>query len=283
MAAKPIDVWNVGTFDSALIAHLEAETDLIRSYLETDRQIFISHDLGRGADRPIVRPENPYAFDFGNLQEAIGREMQRRVIRAFHYTRLTDGEVATLNSDGIHLSTPATLQRRLGDIVGTGDLTRVVADQLYAESPFHSDQLESRSDKFWVTSHPVAIDNSGVRPLMRHWGGEVASMWIQDEALSATLASLGKARIIEVAVPICATRHSYSAGIAVVATFARLHGSVPSKHAFDLYTRQPLPATAVLAVHTEGDASFVEMGRRYPAGFVDVDIGHWKEFTGEEE
>jgi hypothetical protein len=48
VAAKPIDIWDVGTFDSALIALLEAEADLIRNYLETDRQIFLFHDLGNG-------------------------------------------------------------------------------------------------------------------------------------------------------------------------------------------------------------------------------------------
>jgi hypothetical protein len=38
-----------------------------------------------------------------------------------------------------------------------------------------------------------------------------------------------------------------------------------------------------LAAHAEGDAPFVEMGRGYPAGFIDVAIGWWKEYTGEED
>jgi hypothetical protein len=155
------------------------------------------------------------------LQEAIGQAMERRTIRAFHYTRLTDDEVVTLQRDGIHLSTPASLQSRLDDIVAAGGLTREVADQLYANSPFHSDQREARSGKFWMTSHPVAVGDGGVRPLMEHWGGEVASMWMKDEALLAPLGALGMPRIIEVAVPMCSTRHSFRAGKAVIATFAR--------------------------------------------------------------
>jgi hypothetical protein len=70
---------------------------------------------------------------------------------------------------------------------------------------------------------------------------------------------------------------------AIVATFARSRGSVAAKHSFDLCVEQSLPPTAVLALHTEGDAPFVEMGRGYPVGFVDVAIGYWKELTGEEE
>jgi len=285
VTAKPIDVWDVRTFDPALIALLEASADLVRDYLETDRQIFLSHDLGRGPVRSILRPENPRASRFNALRETIGREMQQRTIRAFHYTRLTDDEVATLLRDGIHLSTPASLQRRLDDIVAAGGVNGNFADWLYAESPFHSDQLEARSGKFWMTFHPIAVDDSGVKPLMKHWGGEVASMRIPDDALSAQLASLGKPRIIELAVPMSATttRHHYYAGGAVVATFARSRASIPPTFAFDLYVIQPLPPRAILAVHTEGDAPFADMGRGYPAGFVDVEIGRWKELTGEEE
>ena len=283
MAAKQIDVWDVCTFDSALVELLKEHADLIRDYLETDHQIFLSHDLGRGPSDSILRPENPYASGFNDLRDVISQKMQQRTIRAFHYTRLTDGEVAAFMRDGVHLSTRATLQRRFDEIVAAGGLLRDVADQLYAASPFHSDQLEVRSGRFWVTSHPIAVDSSGVQPLIRHWGGEVASMWARDEALTAPLASLGKPRIIELAVPMSATRHSYSVGAAVVATFARSRGFIPSKPAFDLSVEQPLTPAAVLAVHTEGDLSFKDMGRGYPVNFIDVDIGRWTELTGEEE
>lgn len=67
-----IDVWDVATFDSALAAQLAANADVIRDYLHTDHQIFLSHDLGRGGGRVILRPENPYADDFYALKDTIG-------------------------------------------------------------------------------------------------------------------------------------------------------------------------------------------------------------------
>lgn len=91
MADAVIDVWDLSTFDAELIAALEAKADLISDYLKIDREIFLSHDLGRGP-RTILRPDNPHADNFLRLQEAIGREMQKRTIRAFHYTRLTDND-----------------------------------------------------------------------------------------------------------------------------------------------------------------------------------------------
>lgn len=282
MTSRPIDVWDVETFDPALTALLRGEAELIRDYMVTDHQIFLAHDLGRGPKPKNIRPENLYASRFLSLRETVGREMQNRTIRAFHYTRLTDAEVALLRRDGVHLSTPVTLRTRLTALVDAGHLTAETADMLYAASPFYSDQLTTRSGMFWMTSHPIAIDDGGVTPLLTHWGGEVASMWVEDPALLAPLATAGEPRIIELAVPMDLTNRSHVAGEAVIATFGRSLGCIPGKHAFDLYTTEPLKAEAILAVHSKGDATFVTMGRGYPQAFVDVDIGHWKELTGEE-
>lgn len=108
-------------------------------------------------------------------------------------------------------------------------------------------------------------------------------MWIRDAAVSKSLEMLGAPRVIEAAVPLTATKHAYSAGKAVIATFARSRGAIPEKSAFDLYVRQALPATAVMAVHTAGAASFNALGHSYPKGYVDVNVGRWKELTGEED
>jgi hypothetical protein len=277
-----IDVWDAKTFDGELSATLAKETDLVRNYMMTEHRIFLAHDLGRGPERSLVRPENPHASAFLAFEEAIGERMQSRMIRAWHYTRLTAAEVDRLRHEGIHLSTPPRLRSRLDFLVASGALSTQSADALYAASPFHSDQFEARSNKFWLASHPVAIHDEGVAPLMAHWGGEVASMWTKDPVLLAPLAATGHARVIELAVPLALTRHSYWAGKAVVATFGRALGCIPNKHFFDLYVTTPLRPNSVLRVHSEGEASFEAMGLSYPEGYVDVDIGHWQELTGEE-
>ena len=128
-----------------------------------------------------------------------------------------------------------------------------------------------------MTSHPTAIDDAGVEPLMARWGGEVASFWLTDAAHLAILAGVGRRSIVELAVPMALTRHALSAGEAIVGTFGRSLGCIPSKHAFDLYVTSALPASAVLAIHAEPDPTFTSMGLTFPPGFVDVDIEHWKE------
>lgn len=278
-----IDVWDTCTFDPELLDFLETYATSVRAYFDTDKDIFLSYDLSRDHPRSTIRPENPYASGFLGVLEDARQLMVQRTIRAFHYTRLTDDEVASLSVSGIHLSTQETLLRRLATLVASSVLSKTIADSLYAQSPFHSDQREARTDKFWMTSHPVVPGDSGVVPLLEHWGGEVASMWISDPELLAPMRAIGSARIIEIVLPLAVTQHSYGAAQAVVATFGRSIGAIPDKGAFDLYVNQALPASAVLAIHTEGDPTFAAMGRTYPAGFVDADAGRWKELTGEQD
>lgn len=278
-----IDVWDVRTFDPDLLEALEENAELIRAYFDTENAIFLSYDHARGSNRAMLRPENPHAGPYYALLEAVGKLMASRTIRAFHYTRLTDDEVARLRQSGIHLSTPETLRLRLDALVASGELRTDLADQLYDASPFHSDQRKARADKFWMTSHPVQVDNRGVAPLMERWGGEVASFWVSDAALSLPLQTLGKARIIEIATPINVTRHAHAASKAVIATFGRSRGAIPEKSAFDLYVNAPLAATALLVIHTTPEPAFAMMGESYPPGYIDVDVGYWKELTGEDD
>ena len=158
-----------------------------------------------------------------------------------------------------------------------------MADQLYAVSPLQNGQVEIRANRFWMVSHPTAVDDGGVTPLLERWGGEVASMWVKDRCLLTSLTMVGKPRVVEIAVPIVQTCHSYSAGEAVIAAFGRSLGCIPDKRAFDLYTTAPLNSDAVLAVHSEGEATFAAMGRAFPPGFIDVNVGRWKELTGEDD
>jgi hypothetical protein len=280
LAGRLIDVWDAQTIDPELTAHLHDQLGVITSYIARNREIFLAHDLGRS--RSLMRPDNALAAAFHAPQDAMGEAMQTRSIRAWHYTRMTAAEVALARAEGLHLSTPLTLQARFDALVATCELTHDQVEALYAASPF-TEQLDSRSGKFWMTSHPIAIDDGAFEPLMAHWGGEVASMRMEDEALLAPLATIGRPRILEIAGPLAVTNHAYSAGCAKVATYGRAYGVHPEKKDFDLYVHAPLPPAALLAVHTEGEGGFAAMGRAHPAGFVDVSIGFWKELTGEDD
>jgi hypothetical protein len=283
MALGIIDIWDHKTFDEELLAILNGHADLVRDYMTTENDIFLSHDLGRGPKRSVLRPNNDYASAFLAFTEAIGEQMQLRTIRAWHYTRLTELELEIMLRDGIHLSTPETLQTRLNALVASGDLSAEISDKLFAASPFHSDQFEIRSNKFWMVSNPILTDDSGVTPLMSHWGGEVASMWTEDPVLLDPLAVIGTPCVLEVAAPLKLTKHAYRAAGAVLATFGRSLGCIPDGNGLDLYVTAPLEPNAILRVHRAADTTFEIIGRGYPDGFVDVRLDHWKQLTGEDE
>ena len=106
--------------------------------------------------------------------------------------------------------------------VAAGEISADAADALYAASPFHHpEQIGPRSDKFWMTSDPMEIGDGRVTLLLGNWGGEAVSAWLSDAQLKTAVASIGKPRVIEVAVPLDATNRAYLAGKAVVATTLR--------------------------------------------------------------
>jgi hypothetical protein len=222
-----IDVWAIESFDPGLLRYLEGHASTITGYFELERSIFLDYDLGRGRDRFPMRPDNPYGAEYIRLWENFSEILESRTIRGWHYTRLTDREARELLRDGLQLSTPESLRRRLNMVVADGELADEVADHLYARSPFHSDQFESRNNRFWMASHPIAVDHGGVQPLLEHWGGEVASMWVKDETMLAALTVLGRPRIIEVAAPVALADCGLNAARAVMATSPDLAAPCP--------------------------------------------------------
>jgi hypothetical protein len=212
-------------------------------------------------------PENPFAGEFMAVSDHIGRLMEERTIRAWHYTRLTDAEVETLRRDGIQLSTLDSFRARLAVQVAAGILDQDTADQLFTDSPFQGDQRRSRANKFWMVSHPHEIEDGGVELLLESWGGEVTYFWQRDPVLQALLRDIGRPRVLEIAVPMARAWGSSSAGTAVVAAYGRALGWRCDTKAFDLYVHQPLGPENVLMVHSEGEPSFCALARGYPAGY----------------
>lgn len=268
-SAALIDVWDIETFDPELRGDLDAHAELFQDYFVTSRRQWLEREA---SDHTGPYPHNPHAGEFIWVTEHIMRLMEARTIRAWHYTRMTDAEVDAIWQNGIYLSTLDTIRTRFDRQVAAGAFTQDVADRLLIDSPFQSEQLGSRSDKFWMVSHPVEIDDSGIELLLESWGGESAYFWQRDPALQALLRTIGRPRVMEIAMPLAHSRHTYSAAEAVVATYARTLDCRPDKEAFDLYTHQPLSADHLLAIHSEGDANFTAMARGYPVGYTDVGL-----------
>lgn len=259
--ASFLDVWDIDTFDDELISMLCANANLLSDYIAAERHLEIER---RRSVEARLR-SNSFYDTYREFLEDVGLLMSRRSIRAWHYTRLTDSEVASLRAGGIELSTMETARRRLDTLVTAGAFSAETATALLAESPLHDNgQRKARQGQFCLTSDPLAVEDSGVTLLLNSWGGEVLYFWLESAHLKEIVAAIGSPRVLEIRVPVDAIRNAYQAADAVVASFARSLGCVPDFDYFDVFAIRALGPDAVLAVHTKGDATFDRIGKGYP-------------------
>lgn len=272
-----IDLWDVSTFDADLVELLQKNEALVRNYVEEENRIFLNYDLHRDPSL-LVRPSNPYARAYMELEEEVQTIMASRSFRAFHYTRLTDEEVHRIQSRGIELSNSEALRDRLASQVKFGRISQASASQLYNLSPLQNGQNESRSGQFWLASCPVVIADHGVQPLLGHWGGEVVYMWLKNPDLIQTVQKIGRATVLEVCVPLSATNDVFSASRAVVRTFAHSLGLNAENGEFDVCVRESLPPESIIKIHQEGGSEFKALGCGYPESYVKNDDIWWEEY-----
>lgn len=264
---RAIDVWHAETFDEELRRNLDDQCEIIRAYEREDRLIYQEYVAG---GRRIARRSNPYNAAYSRVTNDLAGLMGSRRIRAWHYTRMTDEEVALLRRDGILPSTPGTLRARLGGLVKSGIISVEQADRLFSDSPFQNGQLDCRSDMFWMVSHPRKPMDYAVSDLLESWGGEVVYTWQSRPDLQELLGQIGRPRILEIEVPLDrADGYSHHAAEAVIATYRRAIGGYTEEGAFDLCVRSALTPTLLLDIHSEGDESFTQMAEGYPADYVE--------------
>lgn len=264
MIKTPIDVWNIETFDVTLLVQLHSEAKLVCRYFVTERKNFLEREA---SDRKQPYPINPDADAFQQFVDSVIMPMMaERHIRAWHYTRLTEVEVERLRLGGIYVSSLDMIKLRLDALNLEGYISNSIANALYACSPFHQ-QNHIRSNKFWMTSHPLPVDDLGVTLLLKRWGGEGVYFWLKDAELINLVKNIGRSRVLELTVPLDVTEHSYSAAKAVVAAYARTLGCYAEAGAFDLYAKKSLGPEEVLKIHSEGEGEFATIARGYPTKF----------------
>lgn len=256
-----INLWDTKTFSPEIIETLDHQNALIKQYHEEESYIFLAHDCNIGCERSILRPSNPVASEFHRLTENIARLFETKVIRGFHYTRMTDSEVSQVMRQGVHVLTRQTLRDRVDSLP---QVNAQAVKKIFADSPLNDPlQAQARLLKFWMTSHPLPVDHPSVENLLGRWGGEAVSFWAKDAEVISILEKTGKPRILELAVDLknITACFAYSAANAAIATFANSHGYNVESKAFDFYTSAALSPNNILDIHTEGGAGFHSIGR----------------------
>ena len=257
-----MDCWNSETFDDELRGLFVSCSDIIANYFREDKRLMDEH---LNSDPYESLKPNQYSAAYQQvLEDMITPMLLERSIRVWHYTRLLDDEVLSMKRR-LALSTLGSLQQRLEALKSKQILTQNEADIIFQESPFQS-QEDSRSNRFWTVTVPVSPEDSGVKPLLKSWGGESTYFWLSNEAIANKLKSIGQPRIVEVETKLRDCLNAYSVASTASQAWAASMGVIVSIEGTDLTITDCLETANVLKVHTVDDATFKEMGKTYPDG-----------------
>lgn len=262
-----IDLWDLKTLPPATTALLDDGEQLIRDHANKDHIINIAR-ASAGLTGSI--PSNEFGDDVFDLKQRIETSVKAETLRTFHYTRMTDAEVAAIVSDGITMTSPSMFRRKLEDVVVSGYMTRKAADDVYAKSPIVTSRHGERGNMFWSCAIPYPITDDGIEAFLRCWGGEIGRWELPDEGKAAGLMAIGRPRVIEVDIPIERACGGFAASrIAdqIVQAFKHGLGLTSYFRGADIYVQHALPPQSVLKVHSQGDATFSGMGLTYPATY----------------
>lgn len=257
-----IDIWNPDTFSIELQRALTANSQLVFDYHSEKRRLMDEHL--NSSPYQSLKP-NRFSSDYLWFQEhELTPILTATRIRVWHYARLFDHEVNALQQRLVP-SSLEFLQKRLCELVAMELLSQEEADQVFQESPFHS-QEDIRSGRLWTVTVPLHHSDWGVAPLLESWGGESAYFWLSDKSLAVKLKNLGLPRILEVETELSDGLNAFSVSSTVLKAWARKFGAPVVPTGCDLAIMKCLGTAEIVRVHTEGEITFCEVAKTYPEG-----------------
>ncbi|MDR5904107.1 hypothetical protein [Franzmannia qiaohouensis] len=257
-----IDLWNPDTFSAELERTLSAGSQLIFDYHSEAHRLMDEHL--NSSPYQSLKP-NKFSADFLAFQEyELTPILAGSRIRAWHYSRLLDHEVAAMRQ-GLVPSSFEFLKKRLNDLVAMDLLRQEEADKVFQESPFQSQEV-IRSGRLWTVTVPLPYCDTGVSPLLGSWGGESAYFWLSDKGLATKLRHLGMSRILEIEAALSDGLNAFSASSTVLEAWAKKLGAPAVPTGCDLAITNCLGTAKLVRVHTEGESAFEVIGKAYPEG-----------------
>ena len=125
------------------------------------------------------------------------------------------------------------------------------------------DQPNERANHVFSTTHPLSINDDGVRPLPETWGGEMITIYVRDKNVKDKLKAIGVPCVIELALPIPRT---YICEIAesLIKAYAQCNSWCNSNRGFDIGIAENHDKIKVLRIHTSFDEEYLNIGKTYP-------------------
>jgi len=237
--SEVININSPPSYPPSLVDLMESYRKLFFDYNNIEKQTL---DMRLNDDENYLTRKNPYTERYYNfIDEVLPQFIEKFSIKGWHYTRLLEKEVEKIKLSGLIPSTFETFKSRVNFIFKQGLITLNEKELIFNSSPLNiPQQKEARENRFWFVSCKVHPDDSGVRPLLSYWGGEVSYFWMKDKKLKEKLSNIGSGRIIEANVPLSNISRAYCAGKAMLANYFDPEQRYDINRNFDFYIQQNL-------------------------------------------
>ena len=164
----------------------------VLAHLHTHHRLFLDWDEF-GSKNVTARAYDRAIYDLDDI-------LQQYEVIGWHCTRLTDEEMAVINSSGLQIPDAAMLNRRIEAILKAGYITEIVATRLKSKNQANE---ESRAGQIWFYLFPPRVDGELGTDCLRLWGGEALyNSHDRDPLTGAVLRAIGAPCLIEADVPI---------------------------------------------------------------------------------
>lgn len=177
----------------------------------------------------------------------------------WHCTRLTDAEIALIETAGMQLPNVHMFNERIDRLVEAGKLAAPIADALKGTNQAGD---ENRAGRLWFCFfEPREAGESGIHRFFRHWGGEALYNSHENNNLtSPALASIGTPCVVEAVVKIGTLSQHSCVTQRVIERFLWAKGLFhPEPEIPEGYTVAPIEAGSIKRVIRHPDLEFMRL------------------------
>ncbi len=197
MTLDQVDSW-----PPPLLKYLASQRKVLLAHGRHDRRTMKAYLSKKKSHVPwALMPSNPYFEARQEASQSVLELLQSTVLRGWHCTRLTEGEVRHIESHGMQLPNPQMLHDRIRRVQADGFLTPQVAQRLIDENQAND---SNRKGMIWFCFfEPRHAGKYGIERFFRRWGGEALYNSHEDDPTTGNaLLTIGRPCVIEADVAI---------------------------------------------------------------------------------
>lgn len=252
---------DLSSFPQIVLEALRVNEVELLSWARKEKQL---DDSDAPDSEDTILRANPWHEIKQNLIEnTLPNLIEESEFRLLHYSRLLDSEITSIASSGMRPTSKEFLSDRLRTACSEGKISDADSKEILAKSVLNDPSQWVREGEICFVSAPKPHSNSGISPLLGHWGGEMAHFWLQNAELKAKLTHIGRPCVIECSIRLERDLDKVRASCAILNQFLKLRVEWSEPSECEFHFRRAITASEVLDCHVSGSASFASLEKGY--------------------